>query len=123
MLIAFARLLVDTAEKRTPHAPGRDVVIGRVRQADNVFTGSGHNSNVMGIVARDEAALVAKIDRYVPVQIVVQIVWSEGIVRICQSAFGDLPVTSDGISADDGDHSPIVPSEQLVCRPFLGFWR
>jgi hypothetical protein len=46
VLIAYPRIGIDTAEKRTPHTAGHDMVVERVRQAHEMFAGSGHEATV-----------------------------------------------------------------------------
>ena len=45
VFVALAGVLIDVADEGPPHAARRDVVVGCVGQAHQMFTGSGHAEN------------------------------------------------------------------------------
>ena len=77
MFVALSRVPVHPAEKGLAHASSGDVVIGRVRNADQVFSGSGHVKDVTDAVYDPLATNWTRVVRFVPVQLfqIVSRIW------------------------------------------------
>ena len=59
VLVALTGVLIDTAEKSLPYTARRDVLVGRVGQAHQMFTGSGHAENGTGLTLASQGKKLA----------------------------------------------------------------
>ena len=75
-----------TAEEGTAYATRRDVVVGCLRQADDVFAGAGHADQITGARGTSEAEKIGDPCRNVPVPARCPL----GVKRACPSASANV---------------------------------